>query len=49
MPRKGGNFGGYKIIPDETLGAVIGKKPVSPAEMTKNLWAYVKKHKLAKK
>lgn len=42
-------FGGYQIVPDEKLGAIIGNKPVTPAEMTKNLWTYIKKHKLAGK
>jgi chromatin remodeling complex protein RSC6 len=28
--------------------AVFGNKPVSPSDMTKKIWAYVKKHRLAK-
>ena len=42
-------FGGMYICPDKVLGAVIGKACVSPAQLTKKLWAYVKKKKLVKK
>ena len=38
------NFGGRK----ETVEDVFGKKPVSPSEMTKKLWAYIKRSRLAK-
>ena len=42
-------FGGIKIHPDAKLGAVMGKGAVSPAQMTKKIWIYIKKHKLMKK
>ena len=42
-------FGGMKICPDKVLAGVIGKACVSPSQMTKKLWAYVKKKKLLKK
>ncbi|MBW2963745.1 hypothetical protein KY306_03145 [Candidatus Woesearchaeota archaeon] len=42
-------FGGMKICPDAHLGAVIGKACITPSQMTKKLWAYVKKKKLMKK
>jgi len=45
-------FGGYCINfkgCTDTMEAVFGNKPVSPSDMTKKLWAYVKKNKLAKK
>jgi chromatin remodeling complex protein RSC6 len=42
-------FGGMKIIPDATFAAVIGKGAVSPAEMTKKIWVYIKKKKLLKR
>ena len=42
-------FGGYHIVPDEHLAKVIGKGKVSPAEMTKKLWKYIKAKKLARK
>jgi chromatin remodeling complex protein RSC6 len=29
--------------------SVFGSKPVSPSDMTKKIWAYVKKHRLGKK
>jgi chromatin remodeling complex protein RSC6 len=41
-------FGGYHIVPDEHLAKIIGKGKVSPSEMTKKLWAYVKAKKLAR-
>jgi len=42
-------FGGYTINfknVGHTLEQVFGNKPVTPSEMTKKLWAYVKSHKL---
>jgi len=48
MVKKKAAFGGYKIHPDEHLAKVIGKGAVSPAEMTKQLWKYIKSKKLAR-
>ena len=45
-------FGGYSINFDgcnDTLTAVFGDKPIPPSEMTKKLWVYVKRKKLAGK
>jgi chromatin remodeling complex protein RSC6 len=42
-------FGGFQIKPDVKLAAIIGKAAVSPAQMTKKIWAYIKKHRLARK
>ena len=42
-------FGGMKIWPDATLVPVLGKACISPSEMTKKIWAYIKKKKLMKK
>lgn len=42
-------FGGYHIRPDANLAKIIGSARVSPSQMTKKLWAYIKKHKLAYK
>ena len=42
-------FGGYHIVPDEHLAKIIGKGSVSPSEMTKKLWQYVKAKKLSRK
>ena len=42
-------FGGYQIVPDEAFAKIVGNKPVTPSEMTKKIWAYIKSHKLAKK
>ncbi len=32
--------------PSEELAAVVGSKPLPRTEVTKKLWAYIKKHKL---
>ncbi len=51
MATKRTAFGGYTINfkgCTETMEAVFGNKPVSPSDMTKKLWAFVKKHRLAK-
>ncbi len=42
-------FGGMKIKPDAKLGAVIGKAAVTPSQMTKNIWIYIKRKKLLKR
>lgn len=45
-------FGGYSISfkgCDDTLESVFGSKPIGPSDMTKAIWAYVKKNKLAGK
>ena len=47
--KKGKAFGGYMIRPDANMAKIIGNKPVSPAQMTKKIWAYIKKKRLAKK
>jgi len=44
-------FGGYAIRfsgRKETLEQVFGKKPVSPSEMTKKIWKFVKSKNLGK-
>jgi len=52
---KGGKkaaFGGFSISfkgASDSLEAVFGDSPIGPAEMTKKLWAYVKRKKLAGK
>ena len=43
-------FGGYAIKfagRTESLEQVFGKKPVTPSEMTKKIWAFVKSRRLA--
>lgn len=45
-------FGGYTISfkgCDDTVEKLFGSKPIAPSEMTKLIWAYVKKNKLASK
>jgi len=37
------------VQPDEKLAAVVGSKPLPRTEMTKKLWAYIKKHGLQDK
>ena len=51
---KGGKkpFGGYSISfkgSSDSVESVFGDSPIGPAEMTKKLWAYVKRKKLAGK
>ena len=47
--RKGKAFGGYKIRPDANLAKIIGKKEITPAQMTKKIWQYIKRKKLGGK
>jgi hypothetical protein len=45
-------FGGFSINfkgASDSLESVFGNSPIGPAEMTKKLWAYVKRRKLAGK
>ena len=45
-------FGGYQIDfsgRPETLEQVFGTEPITPAEMTKTLWTFVKAHGLGTK
>ena len=45
-------FGGYAINfkgCTDSLEDIMGPKPIGPSEMTKKIWAYVKKKKLGKK
>lgn len=34
------------LQPDEALAKVVGKEPLPRTEVTKKVWAYIKKHKL---
>ncbi len=34
------------VTPDETLGKVVGDKPLPRTELTKKLWAYIRKNGL---
>jgi chromatin remodeling complex protein RSC6 len=34
------------VQPDDTLAAVVGNKPMPRTEVTKKLWAYIKKNRL---
>lgn len=46
-------FGGYTVsfakVKDATLGQVFGTGKLAPSQMTKKLWAFVKRKKLSKK
>jgi hypothetical protein len=45
-------FGGYSISfkgCGDSLESLFGSDPIAPSEMTKRLWAYVKRKKLAAK
>ena len=37
------------VQPDATLSAVVGNKPMPRTELTKKLWAYIKKNNLQDK
>ncbi|HEY4302232.1 MAG TPA: SWIB/MDM2 domain-containing protein [Candidatus Didemnitutus sp.] len=37
------------VTPDATLSAVVGSNPLPRTELTKKLWAYIKKHGLQDK
>ena len=37
------------VKPDATLAAVVGDKPMPRTELTKKLWAYIKRHGLQDK
>jgi hypothetical protein len=59
QPRRGGTmakakkaFGGYSINfkgCKDTMESVFGGSPIGPSDMTKKIWAYVKRKKLAGK
>lgn len=34
------------VKPNDTLAEVVGDKPMPRTELTKKLWAYIKRHKL---
>ena len=42
-------FGGYHIVPDAHLAKIIGHGKATPSQMTKKIWHYIKRHKLARK
>jgi len=37
------------VQPDDVLGAIVGSKPLPRTELTKKLWAYIKKNNLQDK
>jgi len=47
--RKKPAFGGYKIQPDANFSKIVGSKAVTPSEMTKKVWVYIKKKRLARR
>ena len=52
MAKKKVAFGGYSINfkgCNDTLESVMGSDPIAPSEMTKKLWAYIKRKELAGK
>ncbi|MBI5636208.1 hypothetical protein HY993_04570 [Candidatus Micrarchaeota archaeon] len=45
-------FGGYTISfkgCDDSAESIFGSSPITPSEMTKKIWAFVKKNKLSNK
>lgn len=50
MAKKIKPFGGYTILfagCEDTVEKVFGKKELTPSQMTKKIWNYIKKNKLA--
>ena len=48
--KKKGPFGGYAVCfkgCTDTLESLFGRDPMPPSRMTKRLWEYVKRHRLA--
>lgn len=47
-PASGGRkpFGGMTISPDQALALIVGQGPLTPSEMIKNLWGYIKRKRL---
>jgi hypothetical protein len=51
-PKKSMAFGGYAVNfkgRTDTLESLFGATPIPPSSMTKKLWDYVKRHRLATK
>jgi hypothetical protein len=51
-PPKKVPFGGYQVCFKgcaDTLESLFGTAPIAPSAMTKRLWEYVKRHRLATK
>jgi len=45
-------FGGYSISfkgCNDSLESLFGSNPIGPSDMTKKIWAYVKRKKLGKR
>jgi len=52
MAKKKAAFGGYSINfkgCKDSVEAVFGSKPIGPSVMTKKIWAYVKRKRLARR
>jgi len=52
MAKRKAAFGGYSINfkgRKDSLESVFGSKPIGPSEMTKKIWAYVKRKRLGKR
>jgi hypothetical protein len=52
MAKRKAAFGGYSINfkgCKDSVEAVFGSKPIGPSEMTKKLWVYVKRKRLARR
>ena len=49
MAKRKKAFGGYMIRPDKDFAKIVGRAPVSPAQMTKKIWGYIKRKRLAKR
>lgn len=46
MPRKAPAGFNAPVQPDSALGAIVGHSPQTRAQITKKVWAYIKRHGL---
>jgi chromatin remodeling complex protein RSC6 len=44
--KKAPNALAKSVRPDQALAAVVGPEPLPRTELTKRIWAYIRKHKL---
>lgn len=49
MAKRGSGLTKLKYKPSADLAEIVGSKPISRPEVTKKIWAYIKKYKLQNK
>jgi chromatin remodeling complex protein RSC6 len=45
-PPRGRGGLAQRVTPSPALGAIVGQEPLSRAELTQRVWAYIKRHNL---